>query len=78
MNFRLEVSFVGGDSISEVTWFRNGKVIKSSEEFQITRSDNQSTLIIPDAYLDDSGTFTMRVTNHEGMAETTCILSVKG
>lgn len=77
---RMEVNFTSsGGSVPEVHWFFDGKEIENSDDFQITHLSQKTILVIPEAFADDSGTFTVRLINSDGgMTETTCILSVKG
>lgn len=52
--------------------------IQPSRDFQITSLNNKSFLLIPEVFLEDAGTYTIRATNTFGMMECKAVLKVKG
>lgn len=77
MCHRLEVQYVGHPA-PEVVWMREGVVITSSRDFQIIVQPGKSSLSVPVVFLEDAGTFTVRITNMFGMAECHGFLVVQG
>ena len=57
-----------------VTWLKNGKIVESNEDHDITNVDTQCTLTISKAQVDDSGEYSVKV----GDKESTAKLVVKG
>uniref|UniRef100_A0A915PRJ2 Ig-like domain-containing protein n=1 Tax=Setaria digitata TaxID=48799 RepID=A0A915PRJ2_9BILA len=65
---QFNVLFNGDEPIT-VKWFRNGKEIKPSFEFQIDTTANSSTLTIAKVKADHSGQYMCRITNVAGTQE---------
>ena len=59
-----------------VQWFREGLEIQPSPDFRITTLNNKSFLLIPEVFVEDAGTFTVRATNKLGMVECRAVLEV--
>lgn len=59
------------------TWTFKKKPIKSSRDFQITSENNKSTLMICEAFADDSGAYTCKAQNEAGTATTTATLTIE-
>ena len=73
---KMEVNFKGFPT-PEVQWFREGVEIQPSRDFQITTLNNKSFLLIPEVFLEDAGTYTVKATNQFGMMECKAMMSVK-
>ncbi|VDO46957.1 unnamed protein product [Brugia timori] len=65
-----------GDEPLTVKWFRNGKEIKPSFEFQINTTTKSSTLTIGKLKVDHNGQYMCRVTNVAGAQESMANLVV--
>lgn len=62
----------------QITWFRQTAIIKPSPDFQMFYDDdNVATLIIKEAFPEDSGTFTCVAKNTAGFASSTTELVVE-
>ena len=59
-------------------WFREGVEIQPSRDFQITSLNNKSFLLIPEVFLEDAGTYSVRLTNQFGLMECKAVMKVKG
>ena len=73
----LEVE-VSGNPAPFVTWFKNGLLIRSSPEAQISSNAGVHTLIIPEIYVEDSGVYKAVVASHLGVLESLCEITVEG
>ena len=62
----------------EVHWYREGVEIQPSRDFQITHLYQKSYLVVPEVFLEDAGTFTVRAISPVGMAECRALLVVDG
>ena len=68
-------------SLPEATlvWYHQNKPIKSDDIFQIVPGeDGQSSLIIAEAFPEDSGEYTVRAINSAGETECSAVLTVEG
>lgn len=68
-------------SLPEATlvWYHQNKPIKSDNIFQIVPGeDGQSSLIIAEAFPEDSGEYTVRAVNSAGETECSAVLTVEG
>ena len=68
-------------SLPEATlvWYHQNKPIKSDDIFQIVPGeDGQSSLIIAEAFPEDSGEYTVRAINRAGETECSAVLTVEG
>jgi Immunoglobulin I-set domain len=61
-----------------IEWYREDRRIETSSDFQITSTDNTTTLFIPQAFVEDSGNFTVHIANEFGESESTATLVVEG
>ena len=66
----------GGEPAPDVKWFRYSFQVQNSEDFQITTTNNQSTLLIKKTCSDDSGIFTCLIENIVGSFKTSANLNV--
>jgi len=74
---RMEVHYTGFPT-PEVHWYREGVEIQPSRDFQITHLYQKSYLVVPEVFLEDAGTFTVRAVSPVGMAECRALLVVDG
>jgi len=73
----MEVQYTGFPT-PEVHWYREGVEIQPSRDFQITHLYQKSQLVVPEVFLEDAGTFTVRAISPAGMAECRALLVVDG
>lgn len=59
-----------------VTWYRENVPIKSSPDFQVVQNGDLHSLIIQEAFKEDSGKFSVRAENDAGVAQCTADLIV--
>ncbi|XP_029391867.1 titin isoform X2 [Mus pahari] len=74
---RLQVR-VTGIPTPVVKFYRDGAEIQSSLDFQISQEGDLYSLLIADAYPEDSGTYSVNATNSVGRATSTAELVVQG
>lgn len=74
---RFSVQFTGAPA-PQVSWFREGFEIQTSRDFQIMTTATRSTLYIPEVFPEDTGMFTVKINNANGMAQCKAMLSVQG
>lgn len=74
---RLDVR-VTGIPTPVVKFYRDGVEIQSSPDFQILQEGDLYSLIIAEAYPEDSGTYSVNATNNVGRATSTAELLVQG
>jgi len=72
---KLQVTFKGQPE-PIVKWYRDDSEIQSSADFEISYSDNATSLTIPEAFIEDSGRFKCVITNADGSATSECRLAV--
>ncbi|XP_014664077.1 PREDICTED: palladin-like [Priapulus caudatus] len=59
-----------------VTWYRENVPIKSTPDFQVTQNGDLHSLIVTEAFKEDSGKFSVRAENEAGVAQCTADLIV--
>lgn len=74
---RLDVR-VTGIPTPVVKFYRDGVEIKSSPDFKISQEGDLYSLIIAEAYPEDSGTYSVNATNSMGRATSTAELLIQG
>uniref|UniRef100_A0A803WA49 Ig-like domain-containing protein n=1 Tax=Ficedula albicollis TaxID=59894 RepID=A0A803WA49_FICAL len=74
---RLDVR-VTGIPTPVVKFYRDGVEIKSSPDFKILQEGDLYSLIIAEAYPEDSGTYSVNATNSVGRATSTAELLIQG
>ncbi|MEQ2168031.1 hypothetical protein GOODEAATRI_010281 [Goodea atripinnis] len=74
---RLSVR-VSGIPTPVVKFYREGAEIQSSTDFQILQDADLYSLLIAEAFPEDSGTYSVTATNSSGRATSTCELLVQG
>ncbi|KAJ8255365.1 hypothetical protein GJAV_G00204050 [Gymnothorax javanicus] len=74
---RLDVR-VTGIPTPVVKFFREGAEIQSSTDFQIVQEGDLYSLLIAEAFPEDSGTYSVNATNSSGRATSTAELLVQG
>lgn len=68
-----------GDAVQPLTvqWFRNSVEIQPSPDYQQKQKNGVCSLVIPEAYPEDSGEYSCRVSNSHGSRHTTGFLKVE-
>lgn len=74
---RLDVRVTGIPSPA-VKFYREGAEIQSSADFQILQDGDLYSLLIAEAFPEDSGTYSVMATNSSGRATSTAELLVQG
>ncbi|KAF7648340.1 hypothetical protein LDENG_00158510, partial [Lucifuga dentata] len=74
---RLDVR-VTGKPLPVVKFFREGAEIQSSADFRILQEEDLYSLLIAEAFPEDSGTYSVTATNSSGRATSTAELLVQG
>uniref|UniRef100_A0A3B5MDT6 Ig-like domain-containing protein n=1 Tax=Xiphophorus couchianus TaxID=32473 RepID=A0A3B5MDT6_9TELE len=74
---RLSVR-VSGIPTPVVKFYREGAEIQSSADFQILQDGDLYSLLIAEAFPEDSGAYSVTTTNSSGRATSTCELLVQG
>jgi hypothetical protein len=69
---------VSGQPPPTVTWFREGRRLVSSPDFEIKQEGDFHSLYIPEVFYEDSGKFTVRAENPAGEAINAANLMVEG
>ncbi|KAK2728041.1 hypothetical protein QYM36_008498, partial [Artemia franciscana] len=69
-------SLVKGVPDPQVTWFKNGSPLSSSEVVDLKYKNSTATLTINEVYPEDEGEYCCKAVNSLGMAETRCKLTV--
>ncbi|CAE1290797.1 TTN [Acanthosepion pharaonis] len=73
------VSFVctyKGQPLPDIEWRFNGSPIQDGEIYHIIPEQGKSTLMIPEVYPEDAGTYTVKAFNKYGEAQSSCVLDV--
>ena len=63
---------------ARVTWYREGTQIISSPDFEIRQEGEFHSLLIPEAFYEDSGKFSLKAENSAGQTMCTAELIVEG
>ena len=71
----LSVEFTSNPQ-SEVTWYKDGFQMQSSEDFFIQSTATSSSLRIREAFKSDTGMYQVKLYNEVGVAQTRAYLSV--
>lgn len=74
---RLDVR-VAGIPTPVVKFYREGAEIQSSADFQIVQEGDLYSLLIAEAFPEDSGTYSVNASNSSGRATSTAELLVQG
>uniref|UniRef100_A0A3P8ULF6 Ig-like domain-containing protein n=1 Tax=Cynoglossus semilaevis TaxID=244447 RepID=A0A3P8ULF6_CYNSE len=74
---RLDVR-VTGKPTPVIKFYREGAEIQSSADFRILQDGDQYSLLIAEAFPEDSGTYSVTATNSSGRATSTAELLVQG
>lgn len=69
-------SLVKGVPEPQVTWFKNGSPLSSSEVVDLKYKNSTATLTINEVYPEDEGEYCCKAVNSLGVAETRCKLTV--
>ncbi|ESO07120.1 hypothetical protein HELRODRAFT_191066 [Helobdella robusta] len=70
------VVFTSGEPAPKIVWFKDSVEIKPSPDFVITDEGNKHTLLIPEAFPDDSGRYSVKVFNSCGEEFSDTVLTV--
>ena len=71
----LSVEFTSNPA-SEVTWYKDGFQMQSSEDFHIESTETSSSLRIRESFKSDTGMYQVKLYNEVGVAQTRAYLSV--
>ena len=63
---------------ARVTWYREGSLIVSSPDFEISQQGDYHSLYIPEVFYEDSGKFSVKAENSAGQTMCTAELIVEG
>ncbi|CAI5439881.1 unnamed protein product [Caenorhabditis angaria] len=75
---KLECKVDTSGGLPEMTWYKDGAVVKPSERIQISlSSDGTATLLIPSCVYDDDGIYRVIATNPSGTAQDKGTATVK-
>lgn len=77
MKLQCEIEEMPGATI-DVTWFRNGKVIPDNPDFVREQSSTQVSLEVAEMFIEDSGTFAVKLVSGEYSCGSTCSVIVTG
>uniref|UniRef100_A0A8C9RVS4 Ig-like domain-containing protein n=1 Tax=Scleropages formosus TaxID=113540 RepID=A0A8C9RVS4_SCLFO len=69
---------VTGTPAPDVKFFREGTEIQSSSDFRLVQDGDQHSLLVAEAFPEDSGMFSVTATNSSGKATCTAQLLVQG
>src|SRR6218665_308489 len=69
---------VSGIPAPEVQWFRNGKAIVNSPDFEVLHEGDVHSLHIPEVFSEDAGKYTVKAENTAGHTQCTAELIVEG
>ena len=69
---------VKGQPQPEIQWYKDGKVLVSSKDFNQSYSGDIAKLVISDVLSDDAGEYVCIAKNTSGEVETACQLVVEG
>ena len=61
-----------------IKWFKEGKQLTDSADFEITYQNGRVKLVIPEVFKEDSGKYICSAQNKAGQAQSTAELVVKG
>nr|XP_006823021.1 PREDICTED: titin-like [Saccoglossus kowalevskii] len=73
---RFDIKFEGVPE-PEVTWYREGTEIQSSDKYHIQKASNYSSLIIPEVFVGDAGVITVQLVSDSGTATCSARLTVQ-
>ena len=76
-----EVEFtakINGTDPINLKWLREGKPLQNKADFEQTYVGGIARLVIAEVFPDDSGSYTIEVSNEWGQASSTAQLTVKG
>ena len=68
---------VCGEPTPEVSWYRDGRRLISSKDFEITQEGDLHSLYIPEVFYEDAGEFSVKACNMAGKTFSSTNLSVK-
>ena len=71
---------VRGQPLPQITWFFEGDLITADEIYVLEEGPEpgQHALFLPEAFPEDAGLYTLRVTNPHGTREANAMLTVQG
>lgn len=70
---------VKGEPAPSVVWYHDGTPLKSDDIYQIVPGpDGESALVLPEAYPEDAGTYSVMAKNDVGQVECQAVLTIIG
>lgn len=73
-SLKLTVSASGPDL--NIRWFKNGNILEKGSKVKMSGSEGLYNLIIPNAVISDSGTYSITIKNTNGEASSKCAVTV--
>jgi hypothetical protein len=68
-----------GEPTPTLTWYREDSPIQSDDIYKvIPGEEGESTLLLPEAFPEDAGVYTVKAVNEAGEVTTTAVLTVIG
>ncbi|XP_014804109.1 PREDICTED: myomesin-3 [Calidris pugnax] len=61
----------------DITWFRDGELLQSSEHRELKQQDREASLMVSCAYKEDEGFYTVRIPSLDGYKEQTTYVFVR-
>lgn len=77
-NNKIYAILFSGKPEPSIKWFREGKHVLDTADFEVAYRDSRVTLIIPEVFPQDSGQYTCMAENVAGSASSSAELIVKG
>ncbi|KAK3921141.1 Muscle M-line assembly protein unc-89, partial [Frankliniella fusca] len=74
---KLECS-ISGTPLPLLTWTHDGKPLKENRDIKTFFEDGKATLVIPEAFPKDAGTYVVTASNNAAEATSSCTVTVKG
>ena len=76
--YSLLLLYFPGKPEPTIKWFKEGKEVSSSADFQISFKDKRVALTIPEVFEEDGGKYVCSATNDGGKADSSAELIIKG
>lgn len=69
---------VKGQPTPEITWYLDDQPIENDDIYKVITEEGESTLVLPEAFPEDAGIYTVKAVNEVGTVESTVVLNVTG